>query len=176
MNFHYLYVFVDAVVWCVTLFTMLMFTVQQLWLHFLWAFLFFWLYPIGIELWVNIWGFWAAAQRHTCHKELKPWTFPIVFSPEYVQSSYCNWEYRLHGIDWRVPRSVFTKLRRLDLVHTMTEDDRMGIETLEKAGISYEHYLASVERYHDEEIKLEVEHKRRLAACKNDEEKRAYLQ
>ena len=45
---------------------------------------------------------------------------------------------------------------------------------MERAGISYEHYLASVSRYHDEDAKAETEHRQRLQTLRTDEEKRAY--
>ena len=74
------------------------------------AFLVFWLYPVVLELLLNIWGFWASSQPYDAKTRIKSYHFPIVYHPSYQFHSYCNLEWKMHHIDWRTSRTVFHRL------------------------------------------------------------------
>jgi hypothetical protein len=55
----WLYIITSAILWFLTIFLFIMYLAMGRYWDSLWAFIAFWFYPFGLELLLNIWGFWA---------------------------------------------------------------------------------------------------------------------
>ena len=138
----WIYIIVSCILWFTFFIMMLVYAIAAEWTKFLWSTLAFFGYPILLEMFLNVWGFWAMAQPYPYRKRIKDWHFPIVFSDEYDTYSYFNMQWSFHQQDWRTPRHVFIKLKSLGLISEITPEERSAIEDMEAEGIGFDQYVA----------------------------------
>ena len=121
----YWYMLVSASVWCSSIVWMSFAIYWYDLYHFLWAFAFFWLYPIVLEMLLNIWGFLSSSSlrafkhRESC-VELTQNKFPIIYSHDYR----CGLFYmeRLHGLDSLLAFYVYKKIEQEEIIDTKSEE------------------------------------------------------
>ena len=56
-------------------------------------------------------------------------------------------------MDWRIYRSVISKLKRLEMLQELTPDVRMGLEDMRAMGLSYDQYKIHIKKVMEEKVK-----------------------